>query len=299
MDGGIGLAKIETAATVADVENNAALFCVEEIRADFTVGVEHRNVVNVHVRGAVARAKFLCDELFVGAFGAEDAEVHHDGNLRGNAGFESVIHSGPFRRFEVGSLDADDEAGELLGHRRSGGGVHVTCVLLGGGRTHAAADDVEKGEDAGFGAVNHAIFEVGKILVAGAAGIGNGRYATAEGETVGIDAVIAIIGVAEAGAGVDMGVNVNEAGSEVEAFGVDGFGGVRRRDIFFDSGDFVVADGNVTDFVEIVLWVEDGGAFDKEVVFFLSEERGGKEEEEQKSLHGLCKVPFLCSLETI
>jgi hypothetical protein len=46
------------------------------------------------------------------------------------------------------------------------------------------------------------------------------------------------------------------------------------------------------DFVEIVFWVEDGGAFNKEVVFFLSGKRGGKEEKEQKSLHVFAKSPF-------
>jgi len=194
-------------------------------------------------------------------------------------------------------FDADDEAGEFLGHSRSGGRVHVICVLFCGRWAHAAADDAEKGEDASFGAVNDAIFEVGKILVAGAAGVGDSRYTTAESEAVGIDAVISVVGVAEAGAGVDVSVNVNEAGSEVETFGVDGLGGVRCRDIFFDSGDFVIANGNVVDFVEIIFLVDDGSAFDKEVVFFLSEEWGGKEKKEQKSLHGFCKVPLFAGLK--
>src|SRR5262249_50928372 len=91
MNSGICLARVEAAAAMADVENNAALFRVEKIGTNFALRVEHGDEINVHVSGDVAGAKFLRDELFVRALGAEDAEVHHDRNLREIAGFEGTI----------------------------------------------------------------------------------------------------------------------------------------------------------------------------------------------------------------
>src|SRR5262249_22985429 len=261
------LAEDETAAAVADIENNAALSCVEEVRADFAVCVEHRDVIDVHVRGNIARTKLLRDQLFIGALGSKDAEVHHYGDLCAGPGFESTINGSPLGRFEVGCLDADDEAGKFLDHVGGSSGIHVTCVLFRWLGAHAATYDIQKGEDASLGAVDDAVFEVGKILVPGAAGVGDGGDAAAEREAVGVDTVVAIVGVDGSRPGVDVGVNVNEARSDIEAFGVDGFCRVSCGNVFLEGGDFVISNGDVANFVNVVFEVEDRSVLDEEVVF--------------------------------
>lgn len=185
----------------------------------------------------------------------------------------------------MGGLDADEKARKFLNHVGGGGGIHVICILLCRLGAHAAANDIEEGKDASFGAVNDAIFEVGKVFVTRAAGVGDGGDAAAEGEAVGIDAVVAIITINETCTGVDVSVNVDEAGRDVQAFGVDGLCGVSGEDVFFYGGDFAIANGYVTNFMDVVHGVKDGGVFDKQVVFFLSEERGRKKQQEQKSFH--------------
>src|SRR5262249_23492008 len=162
-------------------------------------------------------------------------------------------------------------------------GVHVICVLLSRLRAHAAADDIQKSEDACFGAIDDAVFEVGKILVTGAAGISDGGDATAEGEAVGIKRVVAVVAVPQASSGIDVSVNINKTGSDVKTLGVDGLSSVRSGNVFSDGSNFVVANGDIADFVNVVFWVEDRSVLDEEVVFFLSEEWRRKKQEEKKT----------------
>ena len=268
-DGGDGLGKDKAAAAVAYVENDATLFRFEKVRADFLVFVEHGDEIDVHVCGDVARAELFGDEIGVRTLGAKDAEVNHDGYVGEITRFKCAIHRGPFGTGEMGSFDADDEARVLLDDGGRGGGVHVRDVLLGLARPHATADDVEKGDDPGERAVDDAVLEVGKIFVTGATGVGDGGCTTAEGETVWINRVVSIVSAAESGAGVDVDVNVHEAGSNVQAGSVDGTRGTGSREIFFDRDDFVVLDGDVTNFVGVVFCVEDGSTFDEEIVLLL------------------------------
>ena len=69
----------------------------------------------------------------------------------------------------------------------------------------------------------------------------------------------------------DVGVEVDEAGCDVESGDVDGLDGGVGGDAYGDFGDLAVLDGYVTDGVDVVLGVDDVAAFEQEVVVF----RGG------------------------
>ena len=118
------------------------------------------------------------------------------------------VHSGPR---VVRRLDADDQALVLERHLRGGLRVHVGEVLLELSAAHPVADDVEEGEHAGARAIDDARLEVLEVPPAGAARVGDRGDADAEREAVGIDAVVAGVRAALAGAGVDVGVNVDQA----------------------------------------------------------------------------------------
>ena len=99
-------------------------------------------------------------------------------------------------------------------------GIHFVQVLF-VLRPHAATDNVDKGKNAGDGAVDHSILEVGKIFPARTARIHGCRHSAAQGKTIGIHTVIAGVGVAFARARVYMYVDVHQAGGDIEAGNID------------------------------------------------------------------------------
>src|SRR5262249_17860997 len=95
-----------------------------------------------------------------------------------------------------------------------------------------------------------------------------------------------------ASSGIDVSVNINKTGSDVKTLGVDGLSSVRSGNVFSDGSNFVVANGDIADFVNVVFWVEDRSVLDEEVVFFLSEEWRRKKQEEKKTFHDGPKNPL-------
>jgi len=85
-----------------------------------------------------------------------------------------------------------------------------------------------------FGAVNDAIFEVGKNSCSRSCGVGDSRYTTAEVKPSD-RRVISVVGVAEP-CRRRRECECQRSREWVETFGVDGLAR-RCRDIFFDSGD--------------------------------------------------------------
>ncbi len=74
------------------------------------------------------------------------------------------------------------------------------------------AHDVEEREDAGPGASDDGLAEDLEVTPAGGAGVGHGGHAGAQREVVGIDAVLARVGIAFAGAGENVHVDIDEPG---------------------------------------------------------------------------------------
>ena len=102
--------------------------------------------------------------------------------------------------------------------RHVGGGLHfhVREIVLELPASHAVADDVEEGKHTCFRTIDHARFEVVEIPPAGAAGVGDGRHADPEGETIRIDATVAGVGTWLASAGVDVRMDIDQAGRHVQ-----------------------------------------------------------------------------------
>src|SRR3954467_394987 len=115
----------------------------------------------------------------------------------------------------MSTLDADDQAGILERHFSGSITVHVLEILLEVRSAHAAAHDIEHGQNTRFGAVDNALLEVLEVAPAGTAGVNDGGDAYAEGKAVGINAVVAGIGITLTSPGIDVSMNVNEAGSDI------------------------------------------------------------------------------------
>jgi hypothetical protein len=79
------------------------------------------------------------------------------------------------------------------GHLGRGFRLHVGEVVLVFRPSHPGTDDIEKREDACFGAIDDALLEILKVAPAGAAGVGRSRNTGAEREPVGIEAVVSCI----------------------------------------------------------------------------------------------------------
>jgi hypothetical protein len=64
----------------------------------------------------------------------------------------------------------------------------------------------------------------------------------------------------------DVDVNVDEAGSDIEAGGVDDFSGGRSGNVFIDGGDFAGGNGDVHDAVNVICGVDDVAALEEKIV---------------------------------
>ena len=166
-------------------------------------------------------------------------------------------------------FEADDCLRMFPGHLSRALRVHVFGVLFDLAAAHPITDDVDEGEDAGLGAVNHALLEVLEIAPARSARVDHRRRATAEAVPVGVDAQVARIG-APARARIDVDVNVDEARRDIQAVEVDHLRGGRRGDVLFDGGDQAFRDRHVPRLVDVVLRIDDVAVFQQQIVFRLS-----------------------------
>src|SRR5207248_644724 len=113
--------------------------------------------------------------------------------------------------------------------------VHVQVgeiVELVGVVDQADGGDVHESEDAGLARADDELAEAGQGVGAAGAPVHPGRDAAAAGERVGADAP-------EGHAPIDVGVQVDQAGDDVVAGGVDHPVGRFGRDVGLDRGDAV------------------------------------------------------------
>ena len=204
-------------------------------------------------------------QLVVRPLPLEEPEVHHDRHGRLLAGLQDAVHLGPVGGDVVGALQADDDVLVLAGDAGAGLRVHVMDVLLRRHHGHAQADDVDEGVGARLEAVEDPVAEVGEVAVPGRSGVDHGRRAGAEAEAVGQDALVAGPPLGVAGGGVEVDVDVHQAGGDVKAAHVDDASRLVGGDAGVHGGDAAPGDGHVTDFVDAVGRVDDVPAAQQQV----------------------------------
>src|SRR5215831_18387561 len=96
----------------------------------------------------------------------------------------------------------------------------------------------------------------------------------------------------------DMEVNVDEAGGNVEAGGVDDFACRGGGDILFDGRDFSARNGDVRHAIDMICGINDMAAFDEQLVAgslcfgsarrseHENEASGNRQEQSSEILHG-------------
>ena len=214
----------------------------------------------------VSRAQFAREQLGQRALGVIGTEVHHDGDVGQRSSLDGVLDRRPFRTCVVRRLDPDNRAPILAGHLGRRRRLHVALILFERAAAHPMADDVQEREDACFGATDDAIVEVLEVAPARASRIGHRRDARAEGETVRVDAVVAGVRLLLPGAGVDVGVDVNESWRDIQAGHVNGHRGLFRIDVRRHGSDLAVFDGDVAYRVYPVPRVDEMAAPEEHVV---------------------------------
>jgi hypothetical protein len=103
-----------------------------------------------------------------------------------------------------------------LGHCCRVAGRHLGDIVVIAG-AHACAHDIEEGQHARLGRLDHPFLEFGEFLPAGRARIDHGRHPAAEGEGVGLDPFAGRRSGRQHQAGEQVGVNVDQAGRDIEA----------------------------------------------------------------------------------
>src|SRR5580658_1040551 len=139
------------------------------------------------------------------------SEVYHHRNAGYGSGLYRVLNWSPFRTGIMSGLDAHDHVFVPLGHIRGGRGLHIRKIVLELRPAHSVSHDIQKRQDARFGAIDDALFEVFEIPPPRATRVRDCCHAYTKHEAVGIEAVVSSIRTTLAGARVHVDVNVNQA----------------------------------------------------------------------------------------
>ena len=129
-------------------------------------------------------------------------------------------------------------------------------VWVGG---QAGSADVQEADDLSGGVGNDVGREPGKSVAPRASRIHHGGDSGTDAADVGIDPVVG-------DAGVDVGVQVDETGSDDLAVNFNDPFGFLRRDVHGNLGNLAVFYGNVGDAVEVLGRVDDSAAFHDQVI---------------------------------
>jgi hypothetical protein len=164
----------------------------------------------------------------------------------------------------------------LGGHRGELVRGHVGGVLFIGTR-HPQCRDVEEGEHAGLTAVDDAFPEVLKVAPAAGARVRQRRHAISRRDHVRHQGRISGQLSDHAIVGVDMGMYVNQAGSNYQARGIRRLAarGCNARDYF---GYLPVFHGDVHFGIPVVSWVDYLPAMDHQIIRTLAKQSGRPEQ---------------------
>src|SRR5690348_1986859 len=97
----------KTPAAVTDIENDSALASVEEIRQQFAVCIQHRNSREVLMSVDISRPQVLQNQLLKRTLRPKGGKVYHYWNACYLSGFDTAIHSDPFRTCVVCHFNTD------------------------------------------------------------------------------------------------------------------------------------------------------------------------------------------------
>src|SRR5579863_5670902 len=268
-------------ATVTNIKDDPALPRLEEIGPYFSPPIEHGDIVQVHMGGYIARTQFVRHQLFIRALRTKGSEVDHDRDVGDGPRLHRALDRSPFRSVIMGRLYTHDHL-RILERLRSGClRIHLVQVLF-VLWPPAAADNIDKGENARDGAIDHPILEIGEIFPARTPRIDGCRHPATQGKSIGVYTVISCVGAAFARARVYMYVDVDQARGDVEAGNIDHFRCWARLDMFRDLSNLVVFDRYVTDRVDPVFGINDVATFEHQVIRRLTKKRRGRQKSKQQ-----------------
>ena len=187
------------------------------------------------------------------------SEVDHDRLGRKLAGLDRAIDGLPRGRLEVSRLDADDDVRIFFHHGGTGGGVHLGDVVFNLLSVHARAHDIQPGKDPRLGVIDSAGFEGFEVAMSGAARVHGRGDAVWQRVVIGLKIQIGA-------AGVEVRVDVDQAGRDIIIAHVEHESGMRRRQILRDPDDFIFHQGNIESAVAFVPEVEHVAVFEQHVV---------------------------------
>ena len=201
---------------MTDIEDHAALPALDHPRVHVTRRVLLAAQAGVHVRVDVAGPKLLRDQFSEWPLRQVRPEVDHYRDVGHRPGLDRALDRRPVGPGVVRRLDPNNQPRMLERHVGGGLHLHVREIVLELPAPHAVTDDVEEGQHTRFRSIDDARFEVVEIPPAGAAGVGDGRHTNPEGEAIGIDAVVAGVRTSLASAGVDVRMDIDQAGRHVQ-----------------------------------------------------------------------------------
>ena len=162
VDRPLGVAEPEAGGAVAQVEPDPARPRLPHVRIDAPLGIDDGKLAREDVGVDVARAELLQDQVRIGTLRRPGPEIDHHRHVAQPAGLDRPLHRLPRRVLgierEAGpvmrGLDPDHDVPVLQRRLRGGFRVQVRDDLL--GVAHSRPRDVDQGEDARDGAVDHA-----------------------------------------------------------------------------------------------------------------------------------------------
>ena len=169
------------------------------------------------MRVDVTGPQLLRHELGQRTLGLVRAEVHHHRNICQRPGLDCTLDRRPLRAGIVRSLDANDEPRMTERHVGRRLRLHVGEVLLELVAAHPVADDIEKCQNPRLRAIDDARLEVVEVAPARSAGVGDSRHPGAKREPIRIDTVVAGVRSRLTGASVDVRMQIDQAGDDVQA----------------------------------------------------------------------------------
>ena len=172
-------------------------------------------------------------------------------------------------------FDAYDQSLVAQRHLSRGFRFHVRENILVLRSTHSSADNIQERQHPRLRSIDDALLEILKVSPARAAGIGHRRNAGAESESVRIYAKVSSVGSRLTSAGVDVDMDIHQAGRDVKSAHIDNLQRLRGIDMLSHGGDLSIADSNVPHRTDLVLGVDNVTTLQKQIVLILGEAGSG------------------------
>ena len=156
----------------------------------------------------------------------------------------------------MGGLDPHDQPLVAEGHVGRGLGLHVLEVLLGPDSCMPPATMLRNAKTR-VRAIDDAGLEVREVAAAGGAGVSHAGHPRADGETVGVNAVVAGIRPSLARSRVNVNMNIDQPRRHEKPGDIHGFERGGRVDRGFHGRDLALRDGDVANRADLVSRVDD------------------------------------------